>query len=335
MSGTRLRIATLGVVPLLSAAFLATGVSPAAAVTPTVTLLSMSATPVVDYTQPALVSTRLTTSTGAPVAGQTVALFTKSHIGTTWSQVATAKTNTSGAAALAKYFSANTDVQWRYAGNATHTAALSPVGTTMVRPLLTVVRRPMHLSLGHSFLISGTVKPHPAGQVVQLQQFFLGAWHITKTTTSDSTGAFAFAVKPAVTGIYTYRVSVPADATHVTATSGAFRTVVYFVWVQAVHFMPMGMGSMLLNDEYVVLRNTGRVPVNLAGWKLLEARQGLAFHLPAYLLNPGASVVVHDGSGTTRAGHVYLGCGKRIWSAVHDVLSIYNTMLALDMRRAW
>lgn len=200
-------------------------------------------------------------------------------------------------------------------------------------PSLTVARRPAQLSLGHTFLISGAVRPFHPGEAVTLQQFYAGAWHAVSTPKVDSKGTYLFSVKAAKTGIYTYRVAVPKTAWHPAMTTGSFKTVVYFLYIQAIHFVVNGDPN--INNEWVVLKNTGTVPVNLASWKLAEARQGLSFVLPAFTLYPGQTVRLHDGKGTSRTGDVYLGSTKRVWSAVHDTASLYNPLASLDMRRAW
>jgi hypothetical protein len=70
-------------------------------------------------------------------------------------------------------------------------------------------------------------------------------------------------------------------------------------------------------DEFVTIKNTGTVAVNLKGWTVItKAHKVLT--LPSYALKPGTSVKVHTGKGRPNATNLYLN--KPNSFAAHDKL---------------
>ncbi len=65
-------------------------------------------------------------------------------------------------------------------------------------------------------------------------------------------------------------------------------------------------------DEYLSVRNTGAVSVNLRGWKLMN-KAGHVLRLPNYQVNPGATVRIFTGSGKHVAGKLFLGTTSDVW----------------------
>jgi competence protein ComEC len=90
--------------------------------------------------------------------------------------------------------------------------------------------------------------------------------------------------------------------------------VVYRVAITGVHADAAGDDRRNLNGEYALVRNTGRTAIDLAGWRLDAGDGSQRFTLPGYRLRPGATVRVHTGRGTTRAGHLFLGSSRPVWS---------------------
>jgi hypothetical protein len=64
--------------------------------------------------------------------------------------------------------------------------------------------------------------------------------------------------------------------------------------------------------------------VNLAGWKLDAGDRSQRFSLAGYVLKKGATVRIHTGRGTTRAGHLYLGSGRPIWNNDGDIATLVD-----------
>ena len=49
------------------------------------------------------------------------------------------------------------------------------------------------------------------------------------------------------------------------------------------------------SDEYVELKNTGRTPVSLDGWRILSVRGEQVYHLSDFILQPGGTISIHSG----------------------------------------
>jgi competence protein ComEC len=79
---------------------------------------------------------------------------------------------------------------------------------------------------------------------------------------------------------------------------------VYQAAITGIHADAAGDDRRNLNGEYALIRNTGRAAINLACWKLDAGDPGQRFTLPGYGLRTGATVRIHTGRGTTRAGHL-------------------------------
>jgi hypothetical protein len=99
-----------------------------------------------------------------------------------------------------------------------------------------------------------------------------------------------------------------------------------------VRYNATGDDATNLNGEYLTLKNTGTVAINLSGWRVY-ADAAQVFPLPAYHLAAGATVYVHTGSGTTRAEHVYLGRTSPIWDNTgRDLAIVYDARRAVVSR---
>ncbi len=78
-----------------------------------------------------------------------------------------------------------------------------------------------------------------------------------------------------------------------------------------------------LNYEYVVLKNVGSEPVNLKGW-ILRDEAGHEYVFPDFILEPGATVKVHTGSGVNTETDLYWGSNRAIWNNDHDTAYLYD-----------
>jgi competence protein ComEC len=80
-----------------------------------------------------------------------------------------------------------------------------------------------------------------------------------------------------------------------------------------------------LNDEYVVLRNTGDTTLDLSGWQLSDAA-GATYTIPAGVtLEPGATLTIHTGSGTNTENDLYWDAGSPVWNNDGDTVNITNS----------
>jgi hypothetical protein len=129
-----------------------------------------------------------------------------------------------------------------------------------------------------------------------------------------ATGRYHFALRPGATGTSWWRVYKASDSDHIGAISRTFRLVVYRAAITGIHADAAGDDRRNLNGEYALVRNIGAAAINLAGWKLDAGDRSQRFSLPSYPVKKGATVRIHTGRGTTKAGHLYLGSGRPIWN---------------------
>jgi Lamin Tail Domain len=76
-------------------------------------------------------------------------------------------------------------------------------------------------------------------------------------------------------------------------------------------------------NEFVKVKNIGRISVNLKGYQLRD-RSGHVLTLPSYTLKPGSSVKVFTGTGKAAAGKLFLKKTTNVWST-RDTASLFNT----------
>lgn len=67
-----------------------------------------------------------------------------------------------------------------------------------------------------------------------------------------------------------------------------------------------------LNQEFVVVRNSGADRVDLSGWWISSGRRQYTFR--DFRLGPGKIVFVHTGSGTQARRHLYWGRERHAWT---------------------
>ena len=170
------------------------------------------------------------------------------------------------------------------------------------------------MALGRTATVSGQVIPAHHGQRIRLQHKQGRTWRTVQTKTLPASGRYSFAVRPRATGISGWRVLKASDAEHVGAISPTLRLVVYRAAITGIHADAAGDDRRNLNGEYVLVRNTGAAAINLVGWKLDAGDRSQRFTLGSYPLKRGATVRIHTGRGTTRAGRLYLGSGRPIWN---------------------
>jgi Lamin Tail Domain len=76
-------------------------------------------------------------------------------------------------------------------------------------------------------------------------------------------------------------------------------------------------------NEFVQVKNIGRISVNLKGYRLRD-RSDHVLTLPSYTLKPGSSVKVYTGKGKAAAGKLFLKKTTNVWST-RDTASLLNT----------
>ena len=131
-------------------------------------------------------------------------------------------------------------------------------------------------------------------------------------------------MRPRATGTSWWRISQASDSDHIGAISAAFRLVVYRAAITGIRADAAGDDRRNLNGEYALVRNTGAAAINLAGRNLDVGDRSQRFSLASYPLKQGATVRIHTGRGTTRAGHLFLGSGRPIWNNDGDTATLID-----------
>lgn len=117
--------------------------------------------------------------------------------------------------------------------------------------------------------------------------------------------------------------------------------------ITSIHNNPDGKDTKeKLNDEYVVLKNTGTESINLVGWKITDWRPNQkhihVYTFPQYIstystwtLDPGEFIFLMTGSGTNvfvegdsshpPQFHFYWGKDWFVWNNSGDTACLYDT----------
>jgi phosphatidylserine/phosphatidylglycerophosphate/cardiolipin synthase-like enzyme len=74
-------------------------------------------------------------------------------------------------------------------------------------------------------------------------------------------------------------------------------------------------------DEYVLIKNIGAGPQDMAGWKLSDAASN-TYTFPAFTLPAGAEVRVWVKVGTDDAANLYWGRGSPVWNNTGDTATL-------------
>jgi micrococcal nuclease len=79
-----------------------------------------------------------------------------------------------------------------------------------------------------------------------------------------------------------------------------------------------------LNDEYVVLKNSGNDGLDLSGWTVSD-EGGHTYRVPSGVrLASGEMVTLYTGSGSNSASELYWGSGSAVWNNGGDAILVSN-----------
>jgi hypothetical protein len=173
-------------------------------------------------------------STSTPLGGVTVALFARSNVtGSTFAQVGTTISTSTGSVTLSPKPSVNTVYEWRYLGSSgtpKHAAATSATKTVTVTQVVTAAFSPAKIKHGKSAKLYGTLLPTASGQSVVVQQLIGGKWKATKLKAKvkvqklpngKKANGYVIVVKEKKKGTYTFRASAAATKTVAAGVSGS------------------------------------------------------------------------------------------------------------------
>lgn len=212
--------------------------APSAPVTPASDHSTISAGPThsIEFGQSiVLTSTLVDSSASSPIAGATVNLLGRPSNGGPWAKVRSVTTTGAGAATTSVSPKVNTQYEWTYAGDPTHTSALSqPQAVSVSQQVVAQLDKSQRKS-GKTVSIFGTVAPGATGERVVLQRRTHGHWSDTKHAARlakqrmpDGTKALGFDIDFTVggSGHQTYRVSRAATANNIAGLSDALHLLV-------------------------------------------------------------------------------------------------------------
>ncbi|GAA1641129.1 hypothetical protein GCM10009744_33840 [Kribbella alba] len=162
--------------------------------------------------------TRVDTKAG--VVGVPMSLYSRPKNGTTWTEVARTTSSGSGSVASVQKPTVSTVYVWGYNGSTDGLlGSRSAYSTVEVRPTITASLTVASINLGASTAFYGYLRPQHPGTTVYLQRQSGASWPTVGTTKLNSTGNYAFSIKPTARGTFNYRVVWLADADHATTVS--------------------------------------------------------------------------------------------------------------------
>jgi micrococcal nuclease len=94
--------------------------------------------------------------------------------------------------------------------------------------------------------------------------------------------------------------------------------------VSEIHADAEGDDRENLNDEYVVLKNTGDTELHLSGWTVSDEANHTYTFSDGTTLGPGETLTLYTGSGTDGDGAYYWGSGSPIWNNGGDTVTVRN-----------
>lgn len=191
------------------------------------TALSIGTSKTVNYgTSVTVTTTLMNGATSHPMSGGLVALQAKSPSASTWSQVATRTTSSTGTASVTLTPHATTQYRWHYSGSG-YVASYSATQTVTVRQVVLIHTTKTTVVHGIAFKIYGTVKPSGSGQKVYLQRLYGTTWKTIgyvylkkqKLPNGVTTVGYIFSTKATTKGTFKFRVMKPATSTLAKGTS--------------------------------------------------------------------------------------------------------------------
>jgi micrococcal nuclease len=92
--------------------------------------------------------------------------------------------------------------------------------------------------------------------------------------------------------------------------------------IVTIHADAAGNDNDNLNDEYVVLKNTGSSAIDVSGWTMSD-EAGHTFEFPqGFVLDGGDTVTIRTGKGTNTDGTIYWGSNSAIWNNGGDTIVV-------------
>lgn len=207
VSGTTTGATVTGLDPTQTYTFTVTATSsagtskpsaPSKAIAPVVdTAISPTVPRAVTIGKPATVSGLLTrTDTGAVVPGKRITVYREPSGATTWTEVGTVTTGTTGGASMTLHPSRSVVYKLVFHRTAGYLSSSTITKAVVVRPVVTATLSASTVVHDRKVTLNGTVTPALAGQTVTKEVLIKGVWTARGTTTTSESGAYTFTVRP-------------------------------------------------------------------------------------------------------------------------------------------
>lgn len=106
------------------------------------------------------------------------------------------------------------------------------------------------------------------------------------------------------------------------------------VSITQIHEDAAGNDNNNLNDEYVVLENTGSASIDVTGWTISD-ESGKTYTFSSLTLSPGQTVTIHTGSGSDTSSDVYWGRSGAVWNNGGDTVSVSDSSGSAVVSKAY
>jgi hypothetical protein len=187
--------------------------------TGTAATIAASSASILWNTSTTLYSRVTSVDTKGSVVGVPMTLYARPKNGTTFTAVTTTTSSATGSVSAVVKPTVSTVYVWGYNGSSTLLGSRSGSLTVEVRPTITANLTAAAINLGASTSYYGYLRPQHPGTTVYLQRQSGTTWPTVATTKLNTTGNYAFGIKPTARGTYNYRVVWLADADHATTVS--------------------------------------------------------------------------------------------------------------------
>lgn len=177
------------------------------------TSLTIGVSPYAVTSGAAVTVTGRLTSNGAALAGRTVVLEAQRRGTTAWTNLGTATSAADGS--VRRSFTSQwwVTLRWRFAGDASYAASLSPPKDAIVRARMTSALRPTTVARGGTVHITGSVAPAKPGGRIALQDWVVGhGWHTLGNASLSPSSTFDLIQRPTSAGKRQFRVCWPGAA---------------------------------------------------------------------------------------------------------------------------
>lgn len=92
--------------------------------------------------------------------------------------------------------------------------------------------------------------------------------------------------------------------------------------IPTIHADAAGNDNENLNDEYIVVKNTGSESVRMGGWTVRDAA-GYTYTIPSGVSLPSdGTITIHTGSGSDTGTDLYMGASRAVWNNGGDDIII-------------